>query len=211
MSVNEFEKNANFHEDISWASVGSCVSLWVSNKSQFLRRHILGLSLKLRKFMIFKPKPILLKTFAASQFEVIYVSEFQTKANSYEDIFWVSVWSYVSLWIWNQSEFSWRHSWSLSLKLYKFMSWKQKWILMKAFVESQIEVIYFYEFQTRANSDEDICWVLVWSYLSWQVWNKAEFLWRHLFSLSLKFCKFMSFKQKWILMKTFAESQFELM
>ena len=161
--------------------------------------------------MSFKQKPNLLKIVVESQFEVIYVYEFQTEANCYEDICWVSVWSYVSLWIWNQSEFSWRHSWNLSLKLYKFMSWKQKWILMKAFVESQIEVIYFYEFQTRANSDEEICWVLVWSYLNWQVWNKAEFLWRHLFSLSLKFCKFMSFKQKWILMKTFAESQFELM
>ena len=133
-----FQTKADSHEDISWASVWSCVNLWVSNKGQFLRRDILGVSLKLRKFMIFKRKPILLKIFVESQFEVIYVDEFQTEANSDEDICWVSGWSYVSLWIWNQSEFSWRHSWSLSLKLYKFMSWKQKWILMKAFVGSQL-------------------------------------------------------------------------
>ena len=76
--------------------------------------------------MISKPKPILLKAFFESQFEVIYGYDSQPKVNSYDDIFWVSVWSYVSLWIWNQSEFSWNDSLSLSLKLYKFMSWKQK-------------------------------------------------------------------------------------
>ena len=37
------------------------------------------------------------------------------------------------------------------------MSFKQKRILMKTFVESQFEVIYVYEFQKKANSDEDIC------------------------------------------------------
>ena len=37
------------------------------------------------------------------------------------------------------------------------MSFKQKRILMKTFVESQFEVIYVYEFQTTANYYEDIC------------------------------------------------------
>ena len=32
---------------------------------------------------------------------------------------------------------------------------------MKAFVESQFEVIYVYKFQTKANSYEDICLVSV--------------------------------------------------
>ena len=135
-----FQTKAHSHEDISWASVLGCVSLGVSNKSQFLRRHILGLSLKLRKFMIFKPKPILLKTFVASQFEVRYVFEFQTKANSYEDIFWVSVWSYVSLCVSNKSRFSWRHFLSLSWELRKFMSFKQKPILTETYFRSQFEV-----------------------------------------------------------------------
>ena len=40
-----------------------------------------------------------------SQFEVMYVYEFQTKANSYEDIRSVSVWSYVSLPDSNKREF----------------------------------------------------------------------------------------------------------
>ena len=37
---------------------------------------------------------------------------------------------------------------------------------MNTFVESQFEVIYVYEFQTKANADEDICRVSVWSYIS---------------------------------------------
>ena len=136
-----FQTKVDTDEDISWASVSSCVSLWVWNKSQFLPRHILDLSLKLRKFMSFKPKWILLKTFFESQFEVIYVYEFQIRGNSYEGICWVSFWRYVSLCIWNQSEFSWRHLLSLSLKFHKFMCFKQERNLMKAFVESQFEVI----------------------------------------------------------------------
>ena len=45
----------------------------------------------------------------------------------------------------------------LSLKLCKFMSFKQKGILLQTFVESQFEVMYVYEFQRKPNSDEDIC------------------------------------------------------
>ena len=120
---------------------------------------------------------------------------------------------------------------SLSLKLSIIMIFKQNRILMKAFVEAQFEVIYVKEFQTKLNSsehlcwvsalsyvslwvskkatsDEGLCWVAVWSYLCLWVWNKSEFLWRHLLSLSLKLCKFMCFKEKWILMKTFLEPQF---
>ena len=41
------------------------------------------------------------------------------------------------------------------------MSFKQKRILMKTFVESQFEIIQLYQFQTKANSSEDICLVLV--------------------------------------------------
>ena len=37
------------------------------------------------------------------------------------------------------------------------MSFKQKRILMKTFVESQFEVTLVYEFQAKANSYEDIC------------------------------------------------------
>ena len=91
--------------------------------------------------MSFKPKRILMKTFVESQFEVIYVYEFQTKANSYEDICWVSAWSYVSLWVSNKSEFLWRHLLSLSLKLYKFVSFKQKRFVMNGFVECHVEVL----------------------------------------------------------------------
>ena len=152
-----------------------------------------------------------MKTFVESQFEVIYVYEFQTKANSYEDICWVSVWSYVSLWVSNKIELLWRHLLSLSLKLCKFMSFKQKRILMEAFVESQFEVIYVYEFQIKANWYEDICWASIWSYLTLLVENKSEFLRTHLSSLTLELCKFISFKQKRILMKIFVESQFGVM
>ena len=135
---------------------------------------------------------------------------FQAKLNSYEDICWVWVWSYVSLWLSNKSEFLWRHLFSLSLKLSKFTIFKQRQILMKRAVESQFEVMYVYEFQTKANSDEDICSVAVWSYVSLWISNKSEFWCRHLFSLILKLGNFMNFKQKLILMKTFVESQFEV-
>ena len=53
------------------------------------------------------------------------------------------------------------------------MSFKQKWILMQAFVASQFEILCAYEFQTKADSDEDVCWVSVWSYLSWWVSSKT--------------------------------------
>ena len=152
-----------------------------------------------------------MNTFVEYQFEVIYVYDFQTKPNSYEDICWVSVWSYVSLSVSNQSEFSWTHLLSLSLKLSMFMSLKQNPILMKTFVESQFEVIWVDEFQTKANSYEHICWVSVWTYVSLSLSNKSEFLWRHLLRLSLNLSKFMSFKQKPIFMKTFLESHFEVM
>ena len=135
-----------------------------------------------------------MKRFVESQFEVIYVYEFQTKANSYEAICWASVWSYWSLQVSNKTWFLWRHLLSLSLKYCKFMSFKRKRLLMKTFVESQFEVIYVYEFQTTANPDQDICWVSVWRYVNLSVSNKSQFLWRHLLSFSLKLCKFMSFK-----------------
>ena len=41
--------------------------------------------------MSFKQNPIVMKTFLESQFEVMSVYEFQTKAKSYEDIGWASV------------------------------------------------------------------------------------------------------------------------
>ena len=144
----------------------------------------MSLSLKLCKFMSFKPRHIRGKTFLEPKFEVMLVYEFQTKAISYEGICWVSVWSYLSLRGLNKSEFLWRHLLSLSLKLFKFMSFntsefwsinllslslnwckfmtfKQERVLMKTFVESQFEVIYIYEFQTTANSYENICRVLL--------------------------------------------------
>ena len=135
----------------------------------------------------------------------------QTKANSYEDIRSVSFWSYVNLWLSNKIQFLRRHLLSLSLKLCKLMSFKQKRILMAAFVESQFEVIYVYEFQIKANWYEDICWASIWSYVTLWVENKSEFLRSHLSSLTLELCKFTSFKQKQILMKTFFESQFRVM
>ena len=126
-------------------------------------RHLFSLSLNLCKFMNFKQKRILMNIFVQSSFEVMSVYEFQTKQNSYQDICWGSVWSYV-----------------------------------------------FYEFQTKSNSYEDTCWVSVWSYVSLWVSNKSKFLWRRFFSLSLKLSKFRSFKQKRNLVKTFAESHFEV-
>ena len=171
----------------------------------------MSLILKLFKFTTFKQNRILTKTFVEFEFEVLWVSEFQTKANSYEDICWNWVWTYVSLWVSNQAKFFWRHFLRLSLKLCQFMSFKQKRFVIKAFVASPFEVIWVYEFQTTPNLYEEICWVLVWSYLSIRVSNKSEFLCRHLLSLSFKLCKFMSFKQKWILMQAFVDSQFEIM
>ena len=37
------------------------------------------------------------------------------------------------------------------------MSFKQRGIFIKTFVESQFEVMDFYQFKTTANSYEDIC------------------------------------------------------
>ena len=152
-----------------------------------------------------------MKTFLESQFEVMKVYDFQTKLDSYEDICWVSVWGYISLWLSNQSKFWWRHLLSLGLKLCKLMSFKQKRILMNTFVESRFEVMSVYDFQTKANSDECIFWVSVSSYLTLRVSNKSEFLWRHLLILSLKLSRFTTFKQNRVLIKTFVESQFEVM
>ena len=153
--------------------------------------------------MSFKPKRILMKTFVESQFQVIYVSEFQKTANSYEEICWVSVSTDKSLWVSHKSEFFSRYLLSLRLKLSNFTSFKQKPILMKTFVEPQFEVIYVYDFQIKANSYEDICWVSVWSYVSLWVSNKSEFSWRRLLSFSFKFSKSTSFKQNLIVMPTF--------
>ena len=152
-----------------------------------------------------------MKTFVDHQFELMEVYEFQTKANFYEGICWVSVWSYLDLRLSNKIEFWSRHLLIVSLKLRKFMSFKPKRILMNTFVESQFEVRSVYEFQTKANSVEGICLVSVSSYLTLQVSNKSEFLWRHLWSHSLKLCRFLSLKKKRILMKTFVEAQFEVM
>ena len=82
-----------------------------------------------------------MKTFAESEFEVTSVYEFQTKANSDEDICGASIWTDVSLWISNKSEFLSRYSLSLSLKVSKFTICKQNWIVIKTFVESQFEVM----------------------------------------------------------------------
>ena len=163
----------NFYEDICWVSVWSYKSLWVSNKSEFFWRHLLSFRLKLSNFTSFKKKRILMKKFVESQFEVIYVYDFRTKANSNEDICWVSVWSYLYLWVSNNSEFLWRHLQSLTLELCEFMSFIQKGILLKTFVESQFKFIYLYEFQTKANSDEHISWGSIWRYLTLRVSNKT--------------------------------------
>ena len=101
--------------------------------------------------MTFKQERVFMKTFVGSQFEVIYVYDFQTKPNSYQDICWVSVWSYVNLCVSNKSGFLWRHFLSHSVELRKFTSFKQKGILMKTFVDSKFEVIWVYEFQTKPN------------------------------------------------------------
>ena len=135
----------------------------------------------------------------------------QTKANFDEDICWASIWIYVSWWISKKREFWWRYSLSLSLKLSKFTSFKQNPILIKTFVESQFEVIKLYYFQTNADFYENICWASVWSYVSLWVSNKSEYLRRHILGLSLNLPKFISFKPKPIFLKTFVESQFEVM
>ena len=160
--------------------------------------------------MSFKRKRFLMKAFLQSQFEVMSVYEFQTKLSFYEDIFWVAVWSYLSLRVSNKSEFLWTHFLSFSLKLYNFMSFKQNLILIKTLPESQFEVMSVYEFHTKANSHENICLLSVWSYVCFWLSNKSEFLCRRLLTLSLKLCMFMSFKQKRILMNTFVKSQFEV-
>ena len=91
------------------------------------------------------------------------------------------------------------------------MGFKQKPIFMKTFFEPQFRVMWVYELQAQGNSSEDICWGWVSSYVNWSVSNKSDFLWINLLTLSLKLCNFMKFKQKRILMKTFIESQFEVM
>ena len=144
-------------------------------------------------------------------FKLSQVYEFQTKGNSYEDICWVLVRSYLSLGVSHQAEFLWRHWLSVSLKLCNFVSFKPQQILMKIFLDSLFEVMYVYEFQTKANSYEDISWVSVWSYGSLWVSSKSEFLCRRLLTRSLKLFKFMCFNQNLILMKTFLESEFKIM
>ena len=148
--------------------------------------------------MSFKHERILLETFVEPHFEVMQVYEFQAKANFYKDICWVSVWSYLGLQLSKKTEFLWRHLLSRSLKLSKFTTFNYKRIFMKTFVESQFEVMLVCEFQTKANSYEDIYWASLWSYVTWWVSNKTVFLWSYLFDLSLKLCKFTSFKKKWI-------------
>ena len=119
-------------------------------KPKFLWRHFLSLSLKLCQFLSFKQKPNIINKFVEPH-----------------------LWSYVSLWVSNESQFLWRHFLRLSLKLSKFTSFKQKEILMKTFVESHFEIMSVYEFQTKANSREDNCWASFWSYVSLWVSNKS--------------------------------------
>ena len=187
IEVYEFQTKLNSYENTCWVSVWSCLSFKFETKSNFYE-DICWASI--------------------SSYVRLWVSNLR---NSYEDISWSSVWSYVSWWVWNKSEFLLRHLLSLSLKLPKFTSFKEKRILMKTFVESHFEVMSVYQFQTKVNSYEDVCWPSVWSDVSLWISNKSEFLWRHLLSLSLKLCKFISFKQNRILMQTFVESQFEVM
>ena len=147
--------------------------MWVSNKSGFWWRHFLSLSLKLRKFISYKPRQIRVKTILEPKFEVMLVYESQTKAISHEGICWDSVWSYLSLRGLNNSEFLWRHLLSLSLKLCKFMSFKKRRIREKTFLDPQFEVMLVYEFQTKAISYEGICWVSLWSFLSLRGLDKS--------------------------------------
>ena len=143
-----------------------------------------------------KQNQILMITFVDSQFGDMSAYQIQTKANSDEPICWVSVWSYVSLWVSNKSGFLWRHSLSLSLHLFKFMRFKQNQILMITLVESQFRDMSAYPFQTKASSYEEICWVSVSTYVSLWVSNKSRFLWRHLLSLSLELFKLNEFETK---------------
>ena len=184
--------------------------------------------------MSFKQKWILVQTFVHLQSEVMYVYEFQTKANSHEGICCVSVWSYLSWRALNKGEFLSTYFLSLSLKLCTFMSFKPKSILMRTFFNSQFNILQvfelqtkvnsrqyigwlsfwtyvFYEFQTKASSSEDVSWLSVWCYVSLWVSNRSQFLSINLLSLSLKLCNFMSFKQKRILMKAFVDFQLEVM
>ena len=161
--------------------------------------------------MSFTRKRILTRTFLEPHFEVMQVYEFQTKVNSYEDLCWVSLWRYLSLWISNKRVFLSRYPLSLSLKLSKLTSFKKTRIHIKTFVESQFEVMEVYYFQTKSDSYEDISWTSVWDYVSLWVENKSHFLRRHILGLSLKLRKFMSFKPKPSLLKTFVESQFQVM
>ena len=156
--------------------------------------------------MSLKQNRILKMTFVDPQFGVMWVYEFLPKGNSYEDICWVSIWNYVRFGVSSNSKLLWRRLVSLRLELCKFMSFKQKWILMETFAESQSRVMWVYEFQTQGNSSEGICWGSVSSYLNWSVSNKSDFLWINLLSISLRLCNFIKFKQKRILMKTFIES-----
>ena len=206
-----FQRTGNSSEDICSLQVWSYLNLRVSNNSKFFWRNLLSFSLKLGNLTSFKQKRILVKTFLHSQFEVIYVYEFQGKPICYEDICWVSVWSYLSLGVSNKTKFLWRHLLSLGLKLSMFTNFKQQRILIKTFVESQLEDMLIHWFQARANSYEDICWGSVWSYVSLWVSNQSEFSWRHLLSLGLKFSLFMSFKQNRILIRTFVECQSEVL
>ena len=161
--------------------------------------------------MSFQQKRVLLNKLIESQFEVMYIYEFQRKANSHEDISWVSVWSYLSLRVTTKTEFLYRHLLSLSLKLCKFLSFKQKQIRMKTFVESEFQIMSVYEFQTKVNYYEDNCLASVWSYVSFWVSNKIELLQRHLLRLCLKLFKFTGFNQNRIIMKTFVQYEFEVM
>ena len=127
------------YEDICWVSFSSYLSFWISNKREFFWRQLLSLSLKLSMFTSFTQNRILMKTFAETQFEVMQVYGFQTKADSYEHICWASFWSDVSLWVSHKSFFLWRQLLSLSWKLSKFTGFKQNRILMKTLVETQFE------------------------------------------------------------------------
>ena len=173
MYAFEFQTKPKSNEAICWVSVCSYLSLQDLIKSEFWWRHLFSFRLKFCNFISFKQKLILMKTFVESQFEVSQVYEFQDKANSHENICWFSVWSYVNLWVSNKSEFGWINLFSLSLNFCKFMNFKQSGIFMKTFVDSQFEVMDFYQFKTTANSDEDICWASVWIYLSLCVSTKT--------------------------------------
>ena len=116
--VYEFQRKANSYEHICSASVWGYLIVWVAHKSEFWWRNLLSLSLKLCKFMSFKPRQILMKKIVVPQLEC-----------------------YVCLWVSNKREFLCRLLLCLSLKFCMFMSFKQNRILMNAFVESQFGVI----------------------------------------------------------------------